>query len=78
MNASARKILIGLITNPDFIKRYIELFPNGLFKGDIGSGIVERWCLNYFNKYKTAVGRNIQHAYTKAVENKSLHSQMYD
>lgn len=72
MNASARKILIGLITNTEFIKQYIEKFPNGLFRGDIGSGIVERWCLNYYNKYKTAVGRNIQHAYIKAVENKSL------
>ena len=72
MNSSARKILIGLITSTEFVKRYINLFPKGLFLGDIGAGIVEKWCVNYFNKYNEAVGRNIQYAYQKSVENKSL------
>ena len=72
MNASARKILIGLITNKEFVKRYINMFPKGLFLGEIGAGVVEKWCFKYFNKYGEAVGRNIQHAYNKAVENKTL------
>ena len=72
MNTNAREILIGLITNKDFIKRYIALFPKGLFLGEIGAGVVEKWCLKYFEKYGEAVNRNIQHAYTKSVENKSL------
>ena len=72
MNTSARKILIGLITNKEFVKRYINKFPKGLFLGEIGAGVVEKWCFKYFNKYGDVVGRNIQHAYNKAVENKTL------
>ena len=55
MNASARKILIGLITNKEFVKRYINMFPKGLFLGEIGASVVEKWCFKYFNKYGDVV-----------------------
>ena len=72
IDTNARKILIGLITNKDFIKKYLQLFPKGLFLGEIGAGVVEKWCIKYYEKYGEAVNSNIKHAYDKSVANKSL------
>lgn len=68
---SVRKILIGLITNAEFCKEYMKRFPEPIFAGVLGVGLVERWCRNYYNKYNTPIKENISVGYDKCVRNKT-------
>lgn len=69
---SIRKILIGLVRNTDFVKEYVSVFDEPVFKGVLGVSWIERWCTGFFNKYGECVGSNITVAYDKAVRNKSI------
>lgn len=70
--ASVRQLLIAMITDKEFMKEYISNFENPIFKGELGSATIEKWCRAYFVKYGEPVGSNISIAYDKAVRGKSL------
>lgn len=67
---NVRSILIGLVTNKDFIEKYLEIFEEPVFKGELGTGLIEKWCLSFYKKYGTPVGQTISNAYDRAVREK--------
>lgn len=67
-----RTILIGLITNKEFLKEYTAKFPQPLFSGMLGVSTIEKWCRKYFEKYGEPVNQQIQNAYDSAVRSKRL------
>lgn len=69
---NVRTILIGLITNKEFLKQYTSKFPESLFKGKLGVSTIEKWCRKYYEKYGEPVKQQIQNAYDNAVRNKRL------
>lgn len=66
-----RKILIGLVTQKTFVAEYVKTFEEPVFKGELGTGLIEKWCINYYKKYGEAVGSNISVAYDTVVRKKS-------
>lgn len=74
MNSSenVRKVLIGLITNKAFIEEYVKIFDEPVFKGELGTGLIEKWCLAFYNKYGEPVNNAISVAYDRVVQSKSV------
>jgi hypothetical protein len=54
-----RRILTGMIVNDSVVGRISDKWEKGLFKSK-WSNIVGNWCVQYFNKYDSAPGANIQ------------------
>lgn len=69
---SVRKILIGLVTDAEFLSEYTKLFPEPIFKSILGARTIEKWCLNYYNKYSAPISVNIGVMYDKSVQGKWL------
>lgn len=62
-----RKILIGLITSTEFIRRIYDSFNLNL----IGSATAKRiatWCIEYYNVYKEAPGKQIEDIFFEKVK----------
>ena len=62
-----RKIIIGLITSDDFIKHVARIYTNNCL-GSPTARTITGWCLDYFNKYGKAPGRDIEGIYTQKVK----------
>lgn len=56
---SERQLIIGLITSTDFIKRIQNKWSVKLIESNTARRIAS-WCIEYFNKYNKAPGRDIQ------------------
>jgi len=63
-----RRIVIGLITSTDFIKTIRKMYSVKYFQ----SGMAKRlaaWCIEYFDKYARAPGKNIEGIYFEKAKN---------
>lgn len=65
-----RKIVIGLITSTEFNQQIQNIWDASLLESATARMIAE-WCTTYYEKYKKAIGRNIESVYyQKLQENK--------
>jgi len=62
-----RRILIGMITNTQFLGRMVPLLKElSLLELPYGR-TVARWCLSHYKRYKKAPGRHVQDLYNAAI-----------
>ena len=71
-NESMRKILIGLITDKNFVKEYIKTFPEAQFKGMVGVSLLEKWSRAYYLKYGDAMKSNVRVALDRMIQGKRI------
>jgi len=63
-----RKIIIGLITSTEYTQRIKDYWTIQLFESSTAKRIAA-WCMEYFDKYSKAPGREIETIYYKKKEN---------
>lgn len=61
-----RQILIGLITNTEYIKQIRDVWDIKLLES-VTAKRMATWCIEYFDTYKVAPGREIENIYHKKV-----------
>lgn len=66
-----RRIIIGLIASTDFLKQNRPLIDANLFKSAVAK-LLARWCLEYYDEYKTAPGKQIESIYLEKLKNKKV------
>lgn len=62
-----RKIIIGLITNTEYIKAIRKELDTSLFASDIPRYIAD-WCLDYYEEYKQAPNQQIEDIYFQKIQ----------
>jgi hypothetical protein len=63
-----RKIVISLITSTEYIERIQDCWTVKLFESQTAKRIA-MWCMEYYNKYKTAPGKEIETIYYQKKKN---------
>lgn len=66
-----RKILIGLITNTEFLKQIEEEWDPNYMVSKVGKAISD-WCWEYYKKYRKAPMREIETIYLKKLKAKKI------
>lgn len=65
---SERKIVIGLITNTEFLNKVEPIWDSTLLSSKASQRMAS-WCWNYYNKYKKAPGTDIDGIFFNKVNN---------
>lgn len=63
-----RRIVIGLITSTDFIKQIREIYSVRFIESVMAKRL-STWCMEYFDKYNKAPGKNIEGIYFEKLKN---------
>lgn len=75
-----RKIIIGMITNSQFLQEVSQIYRPEIFETNYAQTI-SKWCIKYFKKYKEAPKNNIEEIYRenkKAIRNPDEEDQLSD
>jgi hypothetical protein len=70
-----RKIVIGLITSTEYLKRIQSSFQFDYIESPTAK-MIARWCWEYFNKYKKAPMRNIENIYIKKIRQGTINKDL--
>lgn len=66
-----RKIIISMITSTDYLKEIRKLW-NSRFLQSSASKRIAKWCVDYFDEYGTAPGKNIESIFYNKVKQDNL------
>lgn len=67
-----KDILCALISESDFCKSFLHTFEEKKVFKELGASTIEKWALDYYRRYKKAVGSDVLAYYETAVRNKEL------
>ena len=69
--STERQILIGMITNSEFLRDIQQIYKRQYFSGSY-SVLIAKWCIGYYKKYAQAPGIHIRDIFKNAVRDKTL------
>lgn len=66
MSFAERKIIIGLITNKEYLKKIQPVLKLNLLSAPAAK--ISKWCVDYYNKYEVAPNREIEAIYMQKLK----------